>query len=400
MKNVVIIDGYRTAIGKLSGALKTVQPEILASELMVETLKRSGVNAADLDEVIIGHAKQSSDQPNIARLAALHAGIPIEVPAYTVHRQCGSGMQALQNATQMIKAGEGEIMLVGGVESMSTAAYYLRSARDGYKAGNGLLLDPNTESQPRSQPSKVYGELTMGMTAENLAVQYDISREEQDAFAYSSQLKTKNAIDSGRFADEIVPVVMKSRKGAVEFKIDEHPRLTSMEDLASLKAVFKKDGTVTAGNASGRNDGAAMLVVADEDKALQMGLKIKARIIGQASAGVSPEIMGIGPAPATCKALERAGLKLEDIGLIELNEAFAAQSLAVIKELGINPEIVNVNGGAIALGHPIGCSGARILVTLVHEMQKRNVRYGLATLCIAGGLGLTTVVENYDFIKK
>ena len=400
MKNVVIIDGYRTAIGKLSGALKTVQPEILASELMVETLKRSGVNAADLDEVIIGHAKQSSDQPNIARLAALHAGIPIEVPAYTVHRQCGSGMQALQNATQMIKAGEGEIMLVGGVESMSTAAYYLRSARDGYKAGNGLLLDPNTESQPRSQPSKVYGELTMGMTAENLAVQYDISREEQDAFAYSSQLKTKNAIDSGRFADEIVPVVMKSRKGAVEFKIDEHPRLTSMEDLASLKAVFKKDGTVTAGNASGRNDGAAMLVVADENKALQMGLKIKARIIGQASAGVSPEIMGIGPAPATCKALERAGLKLEDIGLIELNEAFAAQSLAVIKELGINPEIVNVNGGAIALGHPIGCSGARILVTLVHEMQKRNVRYGLATLCIAGGLGLTTVVENYDFIKK
>lgn len=400
MKNVVIIDGYRTAIGKLSGALKTVQPEILASELMVETLKRSGVNAADLDEVIIGHAKQSSDQPNIARLAALHAGIPIEVPAYTVHRQCGSGMQALQNATQMIKAGEGEIMLVGGVESMSTAAYYLRSARDGYKAGNGLLLDPNTESQPRSQPSKVYGELTMGMTAENLAVQYDISREEQDAFAYSSQLKTKNAIDSGRFADEIVPVVMKSRKGAVEFKIDEHPRLTSMEDLASLKAVFKKDGTVTAGNASGRNDGAAMLVVADEDKALQMGLKIKARIIGQASAGVSPEIMGIGPAPATRKALERAGLKLEDIGLIELNEAFAAQSLAVIKELGINPEIVNVNGGAIALGHPIGCSGARILVTLVHEMQKRNVRYGLATLCIAGGLGLTTVVENYDFIKK
>lgn len=400
MRNVVIVDGYRTAIGKLSGALKDVQPEILASELMIETLKRSGVQPQDLDEVILGHAKQSSDQPNIARLASLHAGIPIAVPAYTVHRQCGSGMQALQNAAQMIKANEGDIMLVGGVESMSTAPYYLRAARDGYKAGNGLLLDPNTESQPRSQPSKVYGELTMGMTAENLATQYNISREAQDEFAYSSQLKTKTALDRGRFDDEIVPVVIKSRKGVKEFKVDEHPRLTSVQDLAALKAVFKKDGSVTAGNASGRNDGAAILIVAAEEKALQMGLNIKARIIGQAAAGVSPEIMGIGPAPATRKALERAGLTLQDIGLIELNEAFAAQSLAVIQELGINPEIVNVNGGAIALGHPIGCSGARILVSLVHEMKKRNVRYGLATLCIAGGLGLTTIVENYDFIKK
>lgn len=400
MRNVVIVDGYRTAIGKLSGALKDVQPEILASELMIETLKRSGVQPQDLDEVILGHAKQSSDQPNIARLASLHAGIPIAVPAYTVHRQCGSGMQALQNAAQMIKANEGDIMLVGGVESMSTAPYYLRAARDGYKAGNGLLLDPNTESQPRSQPSKVYGELTMGMTAENLATQYNISREAQDEFAYSSQLKTKTALDRGRFDDEIVPVVIKSKKGVKEFKVDEHPRLTSVQDLAALKAVFKKDGSVTAGNASGRNDGAAILIVAAEEKALQMGLNIKARIIGQAAAGVSPEIMGIGPAPATRKALERAGLTLQDIGLIELNEAFAAQSLAVIQELGINPEIVNVNGGAIALGHPIGCSGARILVSLVHEMKKRNVRYGLATLCIAGGLGLTTIVENYDFIKK
>ena len=400
MKNVVIIDGYRTAIGKLSGAIKDVQPEILASDLMVETLKRCGIDSKDLDEVILGHAKQSSDQPNIARLAALHAGIPIEVPAYTVHRQCGSGMQALQNAAQMIKSAEAELVLVGGVESMSTAPYYLRSARNGYKAGNGLLLDPNTESQPRSQPSKVYGELNMGLTAENLAVKYNISRKEQDEFAYASQVKTRNAMDSGRFADEIVPVIMKSRKGDKVFQEDEHPRMTTLEDLAALKAVFKKDGTVTAGNASGRNDGAAMLVVAEEEKALQMGLNIKARIIGQAAAGVSPEIMGIGPAPATRKALERAGLKLEDIGLIELNEAFAAQSLAVIKELGINPEIVNVNGGAIALGHPIGCSGARILVSLIHEMKKRNVRYGLATLCIAGGLGLTTVVENYDFIKK
>lgn len=399
MKNVVIVDGFRTAIGKLSGGLKNIQPEILASNLIVETLSRCGVSGADLDEVILGHAKQSSDQPNIARLAALHANIPIEVPAYTVHRQCGSGMQAVQNAVQMIRADEGEMMLVGGVESMSTAPYYLRAARDGYKAGNGLLLDPNTESQPRSQPSKVYGELNMGVTAENLAMQYGISRLEQDEFAYASQRKTKTAMDSGRFAEEIVPVIIKSKKGTTEFKLDEHPRLTSLEALASLKTVFKQDGTVTAGNASGRNDGAAMLLVAAEDKALAMGLPIKARIIGQAAAGVSPDIMGIGPVPATRKALERAGLKLEDIGLFELNEAFAAQSIAVIKELGINPELVNVNGGAIALGHPIGCSGARIIVTLIHEMKKRKVRYGLATLCIAGGLGLATVVENYDFIK-
>lgn len=399
MKNVVIVDGFRTAIGKLSGGLKNIQPEILASNLIVETLSRCGVSGADLDEVILGHAKQSSDQPNIARLAALHANIPIEVPAYTVHRQCGSGMQAVQNAVQMIRADEGEMMLVGGVESMSTAPYYLRAARDGYKAGNGLLLDPNTESQPRSQPSKVYGELNMGVTAENLAMQYGISRLEQDEFAYASQRKTKTAMDSGRFAEEIVPVIIKSKKGTTEFKLDEHPRLTSLEALASLKTVFKQDGTVTAGNASGRNDGAAMLLVAAEDKALAMGLPIKARIIGQAAAGVSPDIMGIGPVPATRKALERAGLKLEDIGLFELNEAFAAQSIAVIKELGINPELVNVNGGAIALGHPIGCSGARIIVTLIHEMKKSKVRYGLATLCIAGGLGLATVVENYDFIK-
>lgn len=400
MKNAVIIDGYRTAIGKLSGTIKNIQPEILASELIVETLKRCGVNGAELDEVILGHAKQSSDQPNIARLAALHAGIPVDIPAYTVHRQCGSGMQALHNAVQSIKADQGEIILVGGVESMSTAAYYLRSARDGYKAGNGLLLDPNTESQPRSQPSKIYGELTMGMTAENLAEKYSISRVEQDTFAYYSQLKTKEAIENGKFDEEIIPVNIKSKKGVLEFKVDEHPRLSSVEELSKLKAVFKKDGTVTAGNSSGRNDGAAMLIVAEEDKAIKMGVKISARVISQAAAGVSPDIMGIGPVPAIRKALQYAGLRLEDIGLIELNEAFAAQSLAVIKELGINMEVVNVNGGAIALGHPIGCSGARILVTLIHEMKKRNVRYGLASLCIAGGLGLATIIENYNFIKK
>lgn len=400
MNNVVIVDGYRTAIGKLSGSLKKIQPEILASKLMTETLTRSGITPDMLDEVIIGQAKQSSDQPNIARLAALHAGIDIDVPAYTVHRQCGSGMQALYSGVQAIKAGDSELLLVGGVESMSTAAYYLRSARDGYRAGNGLLLDPNTESQPRSQPSELYGELTMGMTAENLADKYNISRLEQDEFACSSQIKAKKAIDTGRFEQEIVPIFIKDKKSVKEFVVDEHPRVSTVQELALLKPVFKKNGSVTAGNSSGRNDGAAMLVIASEEKAVSMGLKVKARIIAQAAAGVSPDIMGIGPVPATRMALAKAGLGIDDIGLVELNEAFAAQSLAVIKELGLDINKVNVNGGAIALGHPIGCSGARIIVTLLHEMQKRNVRYGLATLCVAGGLGISTIIENYAYKEK
>lgn len=396
MKEVVIIEGVRTPVGKIGGAMKSIQPEDLSALVMKEVLSRSGVKAENLGEIIWGHAKQSSDQPNIARLAGLTAGFPIEVPAYTVHRQCGSGLQAVMNAAQSIICGDADLVLAGGVESMSTAAYYLRQARYGYSAGNGVLVDPNTESQPCSQPQDVYGSLTMGMTAENLAEKYNISREEQDAFALESQKRADRAIKEGDFKAEIVPVPIRKRKETIMFDTDEHPRLTTMEDLAGLKAVFKKGGSVTAGNASGRNDGATAVLVASADKAKELGLKPKARILAQASAGVDPSIMGIGPAPAVRKVLEKTGLTMDDIGLIELNEAFAAQSLAVIKELGIENKMdkINVNGGAIALGHPIGNSGARILVTLLYAMEKRQVRYGIATLCIAGGLGVAVLVER------
>ena len=396
MKEVLIIDGVRTPVGKLGGTLKDVPPEQLAALVMKEVLQRSGGNAQDLDEIIMGHAKQSSDQPNIARLAALTAGFPIEIPAYTVHRQCASGLQAVMNATMQIQSDNADLILAGGVESMSMAPYYLRNARYGFNAGNGLLLDPNTESQLRSQPQDIYGQLTMGLTAENLAEKYAISRNEQDAFALESQKRAARAIKEGDFDGEIVPVPVRKRKETTLFTTDEHPRLTSSEELAALKPVFKANGTVTAGNSSGRNDGASALLVASAEKAHLLGYKPKARIIAQAAAGVDPTIMGIGPVPAVKKALQKVGLSLDEIDLIELNEAFAAQSLAVIKELGLenNMDKINVNGGAIALGHPIGNSGARILVTLIHAMEKRNAKYGLATLCIGGGQGAALIIEK------
>jgi acetyl-CoA C-acetyltransferase len=394
MQEVVIVSLVRTALGKMGGALKDVQPEDLAQVVMKEAIARAGVEPASIDEVIFGQTKQSADAANLARVAALKAGIPVEVPAYTVMRQCGSGLQAINNAMQMIQCGLAEIVLAGGVESMSNAPYYLRMARYGYTAGNGVLVDSNTESQPRSQPIEKFGSLTMGMTAENLAEKYRISREEQDEFALGSQEKALAAIANGKFKDEITPVKIPRKKGdPVVFEIDEFPRKTSLELLAKLPPVFKKDGTVTAGNSSGRNDGAAAAVVMSAKAAEKKNIKPLARILSQAVAGVSPEIMGIAPAPATRKALKLAGLTQEDIGLIELNEAFAAQSLAVIKELGLNREIVNVNGGAIALGHPLGCSGARIMTTLIYEMRRRNVKYGLAAICIAGGQGIADVVE-------
>ena len=391
MLQPVVIDGIRTPIGKLNGAMKDIQPEEIAAFLLQKICERSHFDIRLLDAVILGQAKQSSDQPNIARLAALMTKFPLEVQAYTVHRQCGSGMQAVQNAAQEIMCGYADFVLAGGIESMSNAQYYLREARRGYAVGNGILLDPNTESQPRSQPADQYGVLTMGMTAENIAEKYVISRTAQDYFACESQEKAQAAIKS--FDDEIEPLPVKKKKEILMFAADEHPRLSTIEKLAELKPAFKKDGSVTAGNASGRNDGGAMLLIAEESAAAKAGLKPMAKIISQASIGVSPAYMGMGPVPATRLALKRAGLRIEDIGLIEINEAFAAQSLAVIQELEIDLTRVNVNGGAIALGHPIGCSGARILVTLLHEMQKRQVRYGLATLCIAGGLGSATVLE-------
>ena len=394
MKEAVIVSGARTAIGKLGGSLQDVLVEQLASQMIRAAITRAGIDDQSIDEVILGHGKQSSDTPNLARVASLYADLPLEVSAYTVHRQCGSGMQAVISAAQSIRLGESAVVLAGGAESMSTAPYYMRQARFGYRSGNGEILDPNTESQPKSQPVEKYGRITMGLTAENLAAKYGISREEQDEFAWTSQSRALHAIASGRFEDEIVSVPVKKGKTMVDFAVDEFPKASTLEALASLKPAFKKEGTVTAGNSSGRNDGAAAMVLMDAAKAFEMGIVPMMKIAGYASAGVPPEIMGIGPVPATRKALERAGLTMQDIDLIELNEAFAAQSLAVVRELEIDRTKLNVNGGAIALGHPIGCSGARIIVSLMFEMLKRKSRYGLATLCIAGGQGSAVILEN------
>lgn len=394
MKETVIVSAVRTAIGKLGGSLQDVLVEQLASQTIRAAIARSGVADDAIDEVVLGHAKQSSDTPNLARVASLYADLPIDLSAYTVHRQCGSGMQAVISATQSIRLGDAQVIVAGGAESMSTAPYYIRQARFGYRSGNGELLDPNTESQPKSQPVEKYGRITMGITAENLAEKYGIARKTQDEFALNSQNKALKAIAEGRFVDEIIPITVKQGKKASEFLIDEYPKQTTEEALGSLKPAFKRDGTVTAGNASGRNDGAAAMVMMEREKAFELGIVPQVRVLSYASAGVSPEFMGIAPVPATRKALQLAGLSLRDIDLIELNEAFAAQSLAVVKELEIDPEKLNVNGGAIALGHPIGCSGARIIVSLIHEMLKRRSRYGLAMLCIAGGQGSAVILEN------
>ena len=396
MKSVVITSAVRTPVGNMGGVFRDILAVELARTVLEEAVKRSGIEKSIVDEIILGQAKQSTDAPNVARVAALEGGFPEEVPAYTVHRQCSSGLQAILNAAWQIQAGYGDVIVAGGVESMSTAPYYLRNARYGYKSGNGALLDPNTESQPKSQPEEIYGSFTMGMTAENLADKYGITREEQDEFAYASHVRAVAAIDAGRFKQEIVPVSVRVGKGETALvDADEGPRRdTSLEKMANLKPLFKLGGTVTAGNSSSRNDGAAAVVVMSEEKAAELGIRPMARFVAAGIAGVNPTIMGIGPVPATRKAVERSGLALDEIGLIELNEAFAAQSLAVVKETGFNRDILNVNGGAIALGHPLGCSGTRISVTLIHEMLRRNTRYGLATICVAGGLGVSAIFEN------
>lgn len=393
MRNVYIVEAVRTAIGKMGGALKDIPVDHLAEKVIRELLKRTDKDI-DVDEVILGQAKQSADTSNLARLALLRAELPITVPGYTVHRQCGSGLQAINNADQQIRLGLSDVVIAGGAESMSTAPFYIRNARYGLGAGNGLLLDPNTESQPRSQPSEKYGELTMGYTAENLAEEYHISREEQDKFAMRSQLLAETAINEGRFKDEIVPFEIKGRKSSVTFEVDEHPRKSTEEQMAKLRAVFKNGGSVTAGNSSGRNDGASVVLMMSEDKMNEYGLKPKAKIIAQAVSAVSPEIMGIGPVTSTQKALKQCGLTIDDIDLIELNEAFSAQALSVIKASGMDIDKVNVNGGAIALGHPIGATGAILMTKLLHEMARRGSKYGLVTLCIGGGQGITTIVEN------
>ena len=395
MNESYIVGSVRTAVGKMGGTLKDVTVDYLAEKVIRELMERNGAEIS-VDEVILGQAKQSADTSNLARLAALRADLPIDVSGYTVHRQCGSGLQAINNADQQIKLGLSDVVVAGGAESMSTAPYYLRHARFGYRAGNGVLLDPNTESQPCSQPQEKYGNLTMGLTAENLAEQYNISREAQDDFAHRSQTLADDAIKSGRFKQEIVPYEVKERKKTITFDTDEHPFLTSPEKLAKLPAVFKENGTVTPGNASGRNDAASVVLMMNKEKTEEYGLKPKAKILAQATSGVGPDVMGIGPVESTYKALKQANLSMNDLGLIELNEAFAAQALAVIRESKMDMDKVNVNGGAIALGHPIGATGAVLMTKLLHEMERRGERYGLVTACIGGGQGISTIVEYLD----
>lgn len=397
MREVVVVSAVRTPIGSIGGTLKNVQPEVLVKTVLEGAINKIGLDKALLDEVIIGQTKQTTDAPNIARVASLMARIPEEVPAYTVHRQCASGMQAITNGMQQIQTGYSDVVLVGGVESMSTAPFYIRNARFGVGSGNTAFIDPNIESQPKSQPKDIYGTFNMIQTADNVAKQFHVTREEQDEFALSSQHKAIAAIDSNRFADEIAPVVIPQKKGdPIVFAVDEYPkRSTNLEKLAKLKPIFA-DGTVTAGNASGRNDGACALILMSKEKADELGIKPLAKIIGAAATGVDPRIMGIGPVPATRKLLKKLDMKMEDFGLVEINEAFAAQSVACARELDIDMNKLNVNGGAIALGHPLGCSGARISTTLIYEMKKRQEKYGLASICIAGGLGMAIAFENLD----
>lgn len=397
MQEVVIAAAVRTAVGKIGGTLKNIQPEKLLAAVFTGAVQRAGIDAAVIDEVIAGQAKQSTDAPNIARVAALMARIPEQVPAYTVHRQCASGMQALYSAAEAILCGDCEIVLTGGVESMSTAPFYIRNARFGVGNGNAGFIDPNIESQPKSQPNDIYGTFNMIQTADNVAKVFGISRGECDAFAYESQRKAIHAIDSGLFEREIVPVLIPQRKKeAVVFATDEFPkRDTSLEKLAQLKPI-NEGGVTTAGNASGRNDGASAILLMSAAKAAELGVRPLARIIGFAAAGVDPKLMGIGPVAAVKKLFKKINMTIEDFDLYEINEAFAAQSVACAKELQMDMAKLNVNGGAIALGHPLGCSGSRIVGTLAYELQRRKGKYGLASICIAGGLGMAVAIENME----
>jgi acetyl-CoA C-acetyltransferase len=389
-QDVVIVSAVRTAIGSFLGTLKDLPASQLGSLVIGEALKRAGVEGKDVTEVLMGQVLTAAVGQNPARQASIGAGLPVEVPAMTLNRVCGSGLQTVISASQMLKAeGEG-LYVAGGQESMSQAPHAIRM-RDGLKMGDGKLVD----TMIVDGLWEAFNNYHMGITAENLAKQFEISRVEQDEFAFTSQTRAKEAIEAGRFADEIVPVVIPQKKGdPVSFATDENPRLSTLDVLAKLRPAFDKDGTVTAGNASALNDGAAALVVTTRGEADKRGLKVLATVKSYGVAGVDPKIMGTGPIPATKLALERAGWKVSDLELIEANEAFASQSLTVCKGLGLPKGITNVNGGAIALGHPIGASGARILVTLLHEMAKRDVKKGLATLCIGGGMGVAMCVER------
>ncbi|WP_047153861.1 thiolase family protein [Aneurinibacillus tyrosinisolvens] len=389
--DIVIVSAVRTAVGKFGGTLKDLSSGHLGAIAIKEAIRRAQINPELVDEVIMGEVRQTTESSNMARVAALRSGIPETATAYTVNRLCASGMQAIASGVQQIAFGQADVIVAGGAESLSCSPIYLRNSRFG--EGNPMLVDSNLENG--QQPVETYGNgLGMGITAENVAEKYGITREDQDAFALESQRRAAIAIRTGKFRDEIVPIEVKQKKKTVLFDTDEFPRETSMEQLAALKPAFKQGGTVTAGNACGRNDGAAAVVMMSKEKAQSLGLTPMARIIGWAASGVSPEVMGIGPVPAIKKLLGKINMNLSDFSLIELNEAFAAQSLAVIREAGLNMEGVNVNGGAIALGHPLGATGAKIIVTLLHEMQRRNEQFGLATLCVGGGQGMAIAIEK------
>ncbi|MDR2065182.1 MAG: acetyl-CoA C-acetyltransferase [Prevotellaceae bacterium] len=390
MKEIIIAGAVRTPIGKFGGTLTSVPVQELGSIVIKEAIKRAGITVESVDEVIMGNVLQAGLGQGTARQSAVKAGIPYTVPAMTINNICGSGLKAVNLAVSLILSGDAEVVVAGGMENMSAAPFILKNARWGYRMGTGELID-----------SMVYDSLTdvfegyhMGVTAENVAEKFNISRQQQDEFAAWSQQKSEKALNENRFKNEIVPVEIKEKKTTRIFDTDEFPRQgVTAESISKLSPAFKTNGTVTAANASGINDGAAALVVMSAEKAAQLGVKPMAKIISYASAGVDPKIMGTGPVYSTQKALNKARLTINDIDLIEANEAFAAQVLAVGKQLNFPDEKLNVNGGAIALGHPVGASGARILVTLLYEMQKRNAELGLATLCVGGGMGVTTIVK-------
>jgi len=392
MSNVVIVSAVRTAIGKFGGSLKDTSPVQLGSVVLEEAMKRSGTSGSEVNEVIMGNVLSAGHGQNVARQAAIAAGIPNDVPSFGVNKVCGSGLKSIILGTQAIMLGDADVILAGGTESMSTAPYASRKTRWGAKMGNDELVDLMIYDGLWD----IFNNYHMGVTAENIATKFGISRDEQDELSAKSQNRAEAAIKGGKFKDEIVPVPVPQQKGGpVLFDTDEFPRFgTTKEVLAKLKPAFKKDGTVTAGNASGINDGAAAVLLMSEEKAKEKGLEILATIKGYGTAGVPPDIMGTGPINASKKALQRANISVSQLDLIEANEAFAAQAIAVNREMGWNSDKVNVNGGAIALGHPIGASGARILVTLLHELRRRNGTNGLATLCIGGGMGAAIVVKR------
>lgn len=396
MFTAYVIDAVRTPIGKYGGALAAVRPDDLLAVVIKALLERNpDIDPNLIEDVIAGAANQAGeDNRNVARMSALLAGLPVSVGGITVNRLCASGLEAIMQAARALHCGDGEFYIAGGVESMSRAPFVMGKADSAFGRGQEMFDTTMGWRFINKKQSAMYHPYTMGETAENVSERYNVSREEQDAFAARTQEKYAEAAAAKRFDDELVPVVIEGRKGNVTVNVDEHPRLSTTEQLAGLKPAFKKDGTVTAGNSSGINDGASALLLASEDAVKKYGLKPMARVVAMGIAGVDPAIMGMGPVPASKKALERAGITASDLDLVELNEAFAAQAIPCMKELGLDPEKVNVNGGAIALGHPLGCSGARISTTLLHELKRRGGRYGLATMCIGVGQGSAIVYEN------